>query len=220
MNGTCPRCGRAIEAAPDESGVVTCLACGAQLRRATPPTADRGAPLQILLSEVQALRRIAEESLAILRSGAAGLESGHAASEGMAPSPQPIRHRRKTVLLVDDDEATRRAAVVALEAAQVPVRAAAAASECLAIMADEMPDVLVLEMGLSDPMPGKDLINMIKATMEWIHIPIVLYSRLPIVDDTEAQTIHGADAFVPKGSGGPEALLARVIRLFQSEGGS
>jgi DNA-binding response OmpR family regulator len=64
-------------------------------------------------------------------------------------------------------------------------------------------------------MAGKDVINMIKATMEWVDIPILLYTRLAIESQKEARTIHGADEFVPKGPGSPEALVAKVISIFR-----
>jgi hypothetical protein len=56
---------------------------------------------------------------------------------------------------------------------------------------------------------------MVKATMEWVDVPIVLYTRVPIESQKEARTIHGADELVPKGVGAPEALVARVIALFR-----
>jgi DNA-binding response OmpR family regulator len=63
-------------------------------------------------------------------------------------------------------------------------------------------------------MAGKDVINMIKATMEWVDVPIILYTRLPIESQREARQIHGADEFVLKASG-PEMLVARVITVFR-----
>jgi DNA-binding response OmpR family regulator len=65
---------------------------------------------------------------------------------------------------------------------------------------------------------GRDVINMIKATMEWVGIPIVLYTGLPIESQKEARTIHGADDLVRKGPGDVEALVSRVIEIFQREG--
>ena len=63
-------------------------------------------------------------------------------------------------------------------------------------------------------MGGKDLVNMIKATMEWVDIPIVLWTREPVASQKEARQIHGADEVVPK-SGGAAALVARVITVFR-----
>ena len=78
------------------------------------------------------------------------------------------------------------------------------------------PDVIALEVDMAGVMPGKDVINMIKATMEWVDIPIILYTRAPISGQQEARTIHGADELVPKGpGGGPQALVTRVISVFR-----
>jgi DNA-binding response OmpR family regulator len=63
-------------------------------------------------------------------------------------------------------------------------------------------------------MAGKDVINMIKATMEWVDIPIVLWTREAVSNQKEARQIHGADELVPK-SAGPAALVARIISIFR-----
>jgi two-component system KDP operon response regulator KdpE len=123
--------------------------------------------------------------------------------------------RRKTVLLIDDDDRTRREALEALEAAQVPTRAVQDGAAGLEAIAAEKPDVIILELGVGGEMAGKDAINMIKATMEWVDIPIVLHTRLPIESQKEARTIHGADELVPKHPGSTEVLVQRVIQLFR-----
>jgi len=50
--------------------------------------------------------------------------------------------------------------------------------------------------------------------MEWVDIPIILWTREPVTNQMEARQIHGADEVVPK-SGGSQALLARVITVFR-----
>jgi DNA-binding response OmpR family regulator len=128
----------------------------------------------------------------------------------------PLRaRRRKTVLLIDDDDRTRGEAMAALKAAQVPSRAVKDGAAGLEAIANEKPDVIVLELDVGGSMAGKDAINMIKATMEWVDIPIVLYTRVPIESQKEARTIHGADELVPKGSGSAESLVQRVIQIFR-----
>jgi two-component system KDP operon response regulator KdpE len=127
----------------------------------------------------------------------------------------PIRdRRRKTVVLVDDDPETRQAAVAELEHGDVPVRAFDDGNAALTAIAEEKPDVIVLEVGMGGDMGGKDLVNFVKATMEWVDIPIILWTREPIASQKEARQIHGADEVVPK-SGGAAALLARVITVFR-----
>jgi CheY-like chemotaxis protein len=134
----------------------------------------------------------------------------------MPPTPPVVRSgRRKSVLLIDDDAHTRVQALEALQTAEVPVRAASSGNEGLAAIASDRPDVIVLELACGGDMAGKDVVNMIKATMEWVDIPIVLYTRLSIDGQKEARQIHGADELVLKGPGGADALVARVIALFR-----
>jgi DNA-binding response OmpR family regulator len=94
------------------------------------------------------------------------------------------------------------------------VRAFADGNKALAAIAEEKPDVIVLELAVAGELAGKDLVNMIKATMEWVDIPIVLYTRENVSNQREARQIHGADEVVAK-SAGAAAMVARVISLFR-----
>jgi CheY-like chemotaxis protein/DNA-directed RNA polymerase subunit RPC12/RpoP len=183
------------------------------------PAAAAGAPsLELVLHELQIIRVTQVQILEALRRGAGG-ESVAAALEDPGPDATqvlaPVRsRRRKTVLLVDDDPASQKGAVDELQQADVPVRAVADGNAALAAIAEEKPDVVALELGLGGEMAGKDLINMIKATMEWVDIPIVLWTREAVNSQKEARLQHGADEVVHKGSG-PAALVTRVITLFR-----
>ena len=117
-------------------------------------------------------------------------------------------------MLVDDDPQTREAAVAELQHAEVPVRAFDDGNAALSAIAEEKPDVIVLELATGGDMGGKDLVNFVKATMEWVDIPIILWTREPVASQKEARQIHGADEVVPK-SGGAAALVARVITVFR-----
>ena len=118
------------------------------------------------------------------------------------------------MLLIDDDPKSREAAVRELTQADVPTRAVADGNHALRAIVEEKPDVIALELGLRGDMGGKDLINVIKATMEWVDIPIVLWTREPVSSQKEARQIHGADEVALK-SAGPAGLLARVITIFR-----
>jgi CheY-like chemotaxis protein len=186
--------------------------------------------LEALLEMLRSIRREQEEILKVLRStplpqpeaplGADGLAQVFPELADEVPSPPapslPVRRRRKGVLVIDDDPQTRQAARAAFEAAQIPVKTVAGGNEGLAAIAADKPDVVVLELGIAGDMPGRDVVNMIKATMEWVDIPIVLHTRVPIASLAEARTIHGADEFVPKDA--PERLVSSVIGLFQGRG--
>jgi DNA-binding response OmpR family regulator len=118
------------------------------------------------------------------------------------------------VVLLDDDPQTRQAAANELEQAEIPVRAFAEGNKALQAIAEDKPDVIVLELAVGGDLAGKDLVNMIKATMEWVDIPIVLWTRESVSNQREARQLHGADEVVAK-SAGAAALVARLINLFR-----
>jgi CheY-like chemotaxis protein len=191
------------------------------------PKAEDGVTLAALLAELRAVRETQHlilEAIEDLRKGGAAPAGRPVAAAGPADQEvagaggiglSPIRdRRRKTVVLVDDDPETRQAAVAELEHGDVPVRAFDDGNAALTAIAEEKPDVIVLEVGMGGDMGGKDLVNFVKATMEWVDIPIILWTREPIASQKEARQIHGADEVVPK-SGGAAALLARVITVFR-----
>jgi CheY-like chemotaxis protein len=180
-------------------------------------------PFEAILAELRALRSVQDEILELLRDGTR--PGGSAASAGAAALPSlsddtpvsvtPIRtKRRKSVLLLDDDDEAAAAAVAEMDRAAVPVRAFRDGQAALQAIAEEKPDVIALELDLRGPMAGKDVINLIKATMEWVDIPIVLYTRAAVESQREARTEHGADELVPKASG-PAALVSRCVALFR-----
>jgi CheY-like chemotaxis protein len=186
---------------------------------ATGQTPDVEAALDLLLREVRAVRETQARilrAIADLRRAAPGeggdLDGPDAAQE---PAFSPIRAgRRKTLMLVDDDPCTRDAVLEEFRRAEVPVRAFGDGGAALSAIAEEKPDVIALELAVGGALAGKDLVNMIKATMEWVDIPIVLWTREAVSTQKEARQIHGADEVVPK-SGGPAALLACVINVFR-----
>lgn len=189
----------------------------------TPVPGNGRASLDQVLAEIHAIRETQQMILSLLlaRPGAAveePLGSHLEPDEPFSPQPgvlEPLRtRRRKTVLLIDDDPATREAALAEMEQAQVPIRAVADGNAGIQAIAAEKPDVIALELDIGGNMAGKDVINMIKATMEWVDIPILLYTRVPLDSQKEARTVHGADDLVLKRSG-PAALVARVITIFR-----
>jgi len=164
------------------------------------------------------MRGLQEEVLSLLRtSGAASPPSSGAPDDEAPPVPRPVlrARRQKTALLIDDQDESRNAAVAALLQARVPTRAFADGPHGLEGLAAERPDVIALELAIGGAMAGRDVINMIRATMEWVDIPIVLYTRLPIESQKEARTVHGADDVVLKSPGSADALVAHVIQLFR-----
>ena len=215
----CPKCSASFNATPDEGGFFACPGCGVRLR--SRPAPAPGVTLDTVLAEIGVVRGLQEEALSLLRGRPQGDaarvagETREAVGEEAPPRPSIRARRHKTVLMIDDQDDSRQAAVAALDQAQVPTRAFSDGPRGLEALAAERSDVIVLELGIGGAMAGKDVINMVKATMEWVDIPIVLHTRLPIESQKEARTIHGADEFIIKAAGSAEALVARVIQLFR-----
>ncbi len=180
--------------------------------------AGDGATVEAVLAELKALRSVQEEIVELLRSRPAprpDMPAQRPAVSAVEGGPPLRARRRKTVLLLDDDPDTRAAARAALDAAEVPVRDVDDGNAALALIAREKPDVIVMELGVAGAMPGKDVVNLVKATMEWVDIPIVLYTRMAIDTQHDVRQTHGADDYVRKGDGAPNQLVSRVIAHFR-----
>ncbi|HEY5907882.1 MAG TPA: response regulator, partial [Vicinamibacteria bacterium] len=172
---------------------------------------------EAVLAELRALREGQEEILLLLRvqGGLDPVDTPAELDDETAALLPPVRSRqRKSVLVIDDDPQTLEASVQELQAADVPVRAFADGRSAFEAMAEERPDVIALELDLGGHLAGKDVINMIKATMEWVDIPLILYTRAAVESQREARQVHGADDVVLKRSG-PAALVSKVVALFR-----
>jgi CheY-like chemotaxis protein len=221
-----PRIDPAVAAPADVDSVLARIDAGpspdATIRPGAPlkasaggPTGPIAAPWEQVLNELRAVRQSQEEILRLLRerpvSGPApGGESGSFAEEDEpAPAPSARGGSRPTVLLIDDDAKARQEAVLALQPIAA-VKTAVDGNGGIAAIAMEKPKVIVLELGLGGSMPGRDVVNMIKATMEWVDIPIVLHTRMALGEDADARQIHGADEIVAKGPGSSRVLAQKV----------
>lgn len=178
--------------------------------------AASSAQLDTLLREIREVRRIQEQILENLASRPLTAPSvgGHAIGDDIetvdADDLAPPAPASRQVLLVDDDKQTRSAAELALGAVGLSVRTMTDGSRVIEAIAERAPAAIVLEAELGGDMPARDLIDRIKATMEWVNIPIVLYTRRQIADENEARTHYGADGFVTKGPGSDVLLAGRV----------
>jgi CheY-like chemotaxis protein len=183
-------------------------------------SAADAATLDLLLKEIQALRETQQQILEALDAlrGQPTAPSPSSAEVDTGVAGQPLSAirapQRKSAVLVDDDAETRQAALAELERGDIPVRAFSDGNKALSAIAQDKPDVIVLEIGVKGDLAGKDLVNMIKATMEWVDIPIILWTRENVSNQREARQVHGADEVVAK-SQGAAALVARVITLFR-----
>lgn len=134
------------------------------------------------------------------------------AASAAAPAAKP-RTGGRSLLIVDDDpavaEATRKACA-AIGFVPVVVNAVRPALDAIG---KERPALLILEPLLAGELSGRDLVNYVKSTMEWIEIPILLHTRATVANHEQARTDFGADDYVIKAEGSVDLLAKKIARL-------
>jgi two-component system KDP operon response regulator KdpE len=109
------------------------------------------------------------------------------------------------VLVVDDDAQIRRALRINLSARGYEVLTAGDGADALRTAAEELPDAVVLDLGLPD-LDGTDVIAGLRG---WTHVPIIVLSARTDAADKVDALDAGADDYVTKPFGMAE-LLARL----------
>ncbi len=110
-----------------------------------------------------------------------------------------------SVLAVDDDPAILRTLSINLRARSYEVQTAADGRSALQILAEEEPDVIILDLGLPD-MDGIAVLRQLRSARQ---TPVVVLSARQESDDIVEALDEGADDYVTKPFG-MEELLARV----------
>jgi two-component system KDP operon response regulator KdpE len=113
--------------------------------------------------------------------------------------------RAATILFVDDENSIQRSMVPLLRSRGYIVSSALSGEEALAAVAEERPDLVILDLGLPD-LDGIEVCRRIRARWE---TPILVLSARGGERDKVAALDEGADDYVTKPFG-PEELLARI----------
>jgi two-component system KDP operon response regulator KdpE len=109
------------------------------------------------------------------------------------------------VLIVEDDPQLRRALAINLRARHYEVRAVADGATALTAAAADMPDIVILDLGLPD-IDGVDVVGGLRG---WTQVPIIVLSARDAQGDKVDALDAGADDYVTKPFGMDE-LLARL----------
>lgn len=117
------------------------------------------------------------------------------------------------VLAVDDDPAILRTLSINLRARDYEVETAQDGRSALQIVAERMPDVILLDLGL----PDVDGIAVLTQLRSFTQVPIVVLSARHESDDKVEALDLGADDYVTKPFG-MEELLARVRAALRHSG--
>jgi PAS domain S-box-containing protein len=119
----------------------------------------------------------------------------------------------RTVLYVDDDECNRNTFALVLREAGFEVKEAATGSEAL-LLAEEKPDVVVLDVNLPD-INGVEVCRHIKKHPATRAIPVMHVSAVYVTPEDKTYALdEGADAYVTKPVE-PRELVARVKALLR-----
>jgi two-component system KDP operon response regulator KdpE len=109
------------------------------------------------------------------------------------------------VLIVEDDPQLRRALAINLRARHYDVHAVGDGTTALAAAAADLPDIVILDLGLPD-IDGVDVVGGLRG---WTDVPIIVLSARDAQGDKVDALDAGADDYVTKPFGMDE-LLARL----------
>ena len=120
-----------------------------------------------------------------------------------------------TLLVIDDELQIRRLLRVTLESVNYKVREAETGTLGLQEIAHQMPDGVILDLGL----PDLDGVEVIRRLREWSRVPVLVLSVREGEDDKIGALDAGADDYLTKPFSGRE-LLARVRAILRRTPGA
>jgi CheY-like chemotaxis protein len=184
----------------------------------TPPKAEGVDDLKNILQAIQKDMATLKQSHQELASTVARLSSGGsrpstATEPPGAPRPKTPPSALRPLLIVDDDEKAGEEVRKAVQKMGFAPALVSAVRPALDAMGRERPALLILEPLLTGELSGKDLVNYVKSTMEWVEIPILVHTRAPIANHEQARTDFGADDYVVKAEGSVDLLAKKIARL-------
>lgn len=101
------------------------------------------------------------------------------------------------VLVVDDVDRNVRLLEAKLSAEYYEVVTASSGAEALTAIRDSQPDIVLLDV-MMPGMDGFEVCEKIRATPEWMHLPVVMVTALSDIDDKVRGLQAGADDFLTK----------------------
>lgn len=121
---------------------------------------------------------------------------------------------RKRILVVDDDEAVRGVLRSLLESDQREILEAASGSVALAMAAEQMPDLIIMDVGMPN-MSGFEATSAIRANPAIKDIPILMCTANAMMGDFERGLAAGANDYITKPFDA-QRLKAKVDKMLDS----
>lgn len=101
------------------------------------------------------------------------------------------------VLVVDDEPDNIGVIELVLGFHQARVRTASSGQACLAMMREEIPTLLLLDIQMPE-MSGFELLAIVRTTPDWAHIPAIAVTAHAMRGDEERIIESGFDGYIPK----------------------
>jgi len=180
-----------------------------------PPKSEGLDDLKNILQAIQKDMATLKQSHQELATTVAKLGGSKAATSTQPPGARPKTppSALRPLLIVDDDLQAAEEVRKACERMGFSPAVVSAVRPALDAMGRERPALLILEPLLAGELTGKDFVNYVKSTMEWVEIPILVHTRAPIANHEQARTDFGADDYVVKTEGSVDLLAKKIARL-------
>jgi HAMP domain-containing protein/CheY-like chemotaxis protein len=117
-----------------------------------------------------------------------------------------VQPRRKRLLVVEDNPTEQMSVTELLQHDDIDVEAVGTGGEALAVLRDDPPDCVVLDLRLPD-MSGFELLEKVRDDAKLSDVPVVVFTGRELSPDEDAQLHTMARSVVVKGVESPERLL-------------
>ncbi len=101
------------------------------------------------------------------------------------------------VLVVDDEPDNLGVMELVLKFHKAAVRTAASGLECLQLMTEEAPTLLLVDIQMPE-MSGLELLEKIRENVDWQHIPVIAVTAHAMIGDSDRFTSAGFDGYIAK----------------------
>jgi DNA-binding response OmpR family regulator len=119
-----------------------------------------------------------------------------------------------SVLLVEDDDAVRGLFEDTLRSAGFTVRSVSLASDTFQALREEVPDVIVLDLGMPrGTLQGMEMLARLRETEAWRGIPVVILSAFGDVVNRDVTGRLGVAAILAKPLAAVEELTRTIRRI-------
>ena len=122
----------------------------------------------------------------------------------------------RRLLIVDDDEVSRYIVRTAISDQEFVVTEAESGQEGLRRAAEELPDVIVLDLMMPD-LSGFEVLDRLKADSQTAGIPVIIRTS-KVLDSRDRDLLSAATAIVSKESKSQEASHANLADAFRIAG--